>query len=63
VFERKRYLGNTRIDPCSYYLKRLPQRAWLEEHCDPDDTVVYLGIDWTEEQRLEEDRRIVAELG
>jgi len=26
-------------------------RRWLEKNCDPKDTVVYLGIDWTEEHR------------
>lgn len=54
VFIDKRYLGNTRIDPCSYYLKRMLLRAWLEENCDPADTVNYIGIDWTEENRLDE---------
>lgn len=57
VFRRKRFLGNTRLDPCSYYLKRVPQRAWLEQHCDPADTVVYLGIDWTEEHRMVKARK------
>lgn len=52
VMWRKRYIGNTRIDPCSYYLKRVPQRQWIEEYCDPDDTVVYIGIDWTESHRF-----------
>lgn len=57
VMWRKRYIGNTRIDPCSYYLKRVPQRAWLEQHCDPADTVVYLGIDWTESHRMVKARK------
>ncbi len=30
VFKRKRYLGNSRIDPCSQYLKRVPLRKWIE---------------------------------
>lgn len=51
VFHDERYLGNTRIDPCSKILKRDFLRAYLEEHFDPEDTVVYLGIDWTEEHR------------
>lgn len=57
VFWRKRYLGNTRIDPCSLYLKRLPQRKWIEENCDPENTTVYLGIDWTEQHRIEKAMR------
>lgn len=51
VFKRVRFLGNTRIDPCSRVLKREPMRAWLEAHCDPADTTAYLGFDWTEERR------------
>jgi hypothetical protein len=53
VFARKRYIGNTRIDPCSYYLKRVPMREWLEAHCGFRNTVCYLGIDWTESHRFE----------
>jgi hypothetical protein len=51
VFRDERFLGNHRIDPCSKLLKRLPADRWLAEHCDPADTVVYVGIDWTESQR------------
>jgi hypothetical protein len=51
VFSEQKFLGNSRIDPCSKILKRQPMRRWLEENCDPDDTVSYLGFDWTEEHR------------
>jgi NOL1/NOP2/fmu family ribosome biogenesis protein len=57
VFREHRYLGNTRIDPCSYYLKRLPMRRWLEANCDPADTVCHLGIDWSESHRYEKARK------
>lgn len=53
VFRDERFLGNNRVDPCSKYLKRVPLREWIETHCDPDDTIVYLGIDWSEIHRLE----------
>lgn len=53
VFHDKRFLGNTRVDPCSEMLKRKPLRRWLEENRDPNDTTVYIGIDWSEEHRLE----------
>lgn len=52
IFFDERFLGNTRVDPCSRILKRTLLRKWLEEHCDPADTVVYIGIDWTEEHRF-----------
>jgi hypothetical protein len=52
VFSEVRFLGNSRADPCSRVLKREPMRAWLDEHCDPADTTVHLGFDWTEQHRL-----------
>jgi len=51
VFFDERYLGNTRADPCSKILKRKFIDRWLIEHCDPDKTTIYVGIDWTEEHR------------
>jgi hypothetical protein len=52
VFKRRRFLGNSRQANCSTELKQKPCRAWLEEHCPPEGTVVYVGIDWTESHRL-----------
>jgi hypothetical protein len=48
VFHDQRFLGNSRLAPCSAILKQRPARAWLTEHADPPDTVLYVGIDWTE---------------
>lgn len=53
VFKEKRFLGNSRIDPCSRVLKREPLRKWIEDNCDPDSTVIYFGIDWSEIHRFE----------
>lgn len=52
VFFAKRFIGNSRIDPCSKILKRDLIRKHIEEKFDVDDTVVYLGIDWSEEHRF-----------
>ena len=52
VFRDERMIGNSRVDPCSKHLKRRLLRRHLDEHYDPADTVIYLGIDWTEEHRL-----------
>lgn len=57
VFFDVRFLGNSRVDPCSRILKREFLRRWLDEHCDPASTTVYLGIDWTEAHRFERARR------
>jgi len=51
VFFDERFLGNSRIDPCSKILKREMAARWLTAHCDPEDTRVYVGIDWTESHR------------
>ena len=56
VFFDRRFLGNTRIDPCSEALKRQFLRRWMEEHHTPRDTTAYIGIDWTEEHRLDRAR-------
>jgi hypothetical protein len=52
VFHDDRFLGNSRLANCSKFLKQKPCREWLEANCDPDDTIVYVGIDWTETHRL-----------
>jgi len=56
VFKDVRYMGNTRIDPCSRVLKRDLLRAHIEANYEPATTVNYLGIDWTEIHRLERAR-------
>jgi len=52
VFRDTRFLGNSRVDPCSRILKRELADRWLAEHHDPADTEVVVGIDWTEEHRF-----------
>jgi len=52
VFKEKKFLGNSRLAHCSFELKQKPARKWLNENCDPNDTIVYVGIDWTEIHRL-----------
>jgi len=51
VFHDRKFLGNTRADPCSYVLKRKFIRDWLEERYGPDECQIYLGIDIEEEHR------------
>ena len=56
VFEGEKLMGSTRLDPCSRILKRKQSRKWIEESCDPDNSVIYVGIDWSEAHRY---RRMV----
>ncbi len=52
VFRDVRYLGNTRADPCSRILKRDLLDAWRTNNCDPVETIMVIGIDWSESHRL-----------
>jgi hypothetical protein len=52
VFFTERYLGNSRVDPCSKILKRKLLDAWQRKNGSPEDSVLYFGIDWSEEHRL-----------
>lgn len=51
VFKDVRFLGNSRLAQCSHLLKQKPAEKWLKEHFEPDECVLYLGIDWTESHR------------
>jgi 3'-phosphoadenosine 5'-phosphosulfate sulfotransferase (PAPS reductase)/FAD synthetase len=51
IFKDKKYLGNSRIAPCSHYLKQKPAKKWIEENYKPNECILYLGIDWTEAHR------------
>ena len=43
---------NNRMAVCSELLKRKPLRAYIEKRWTPDECVVLLGFDWTEEHRF-----------
>lgn len=53
VFKESRFLGNSRLAKCSHELKQKPCRRWLEQNTTPENSTVYVGIDWTEIHRLE----------
>lgn len=56
VFFDERYLGNSRIDPCSKILKRQQSKKFMAEQ-DSEATTVTLGITWNEKHRLEKMHR------
>lgn len=51
VFFDNGFIGNARADTCSQTLKRRLTRKWLNANCNPADTIIYIGIDWSEEHR------------
>ncbi|MEJ3741797.1 hypothetical protein WEI85_00645 [Actinomycetes bacterium KLBMP 9797] len=48
---RDQILGNSRLAPYSIHLKVRPCRTWLDQHADPADTILYIGLDWSEPRR------------
>lgn len=63
VFRDEKMIGNTRADLCSRILKREMSDHWLAKNCDKADTIVYVGIDWSEEHRYTRLRDRRAEKG
>ena len=53
VFHDKRFLGNSRIDPCSRILKRELMRKWMNANYTPETAIAVLGFDWSEVHRFE----------
>lgn len=51
LFNDENFIGNTRVDICSRILKRDLARKWINANCDPVDTAVAMGIDYTEIHR------------
>ena len=52
VFRDRRFLGNSRLAPCSHELKQKPAKKWIFENTTPEDAIIYVGIDWSEAHRL-----------
>ena len=57
VFKDNRFLGNSRIDPCSRVLKREQAQKWVRENCTPATHILYLGYPTDERHRLERSRK------
>jgi hypothetical protein len=51
VFFDSKYMGNSRFCGGAKTLKQDPFREWLESNYEPDECIVYLGMDWSEEHR------------
>lgn len=57
VFKDVRYLGNSRLAQCSHILKQKTSEKWLKDNFKPEECILYLGIDWTEEHRTKAPRK------
>jgi hypothetical protein len=56
VFTDERFIGNTRVDPCSKILKRRLMDRWRDEHFSNWGTLLAFGLDWSERGRIEGER-------
>lgn len=52
VFRDRKFLGNSRLAPCSHELKQKPAKKWIYDNTAPDNAVIYVGIDWSEKHRM-----------
>jgi hypothetical protein len=52
VMRDQHVIGNNMIDVCSRILKRELLDRWIHQHTTPEDSVIYLGLDWTEQHRM-----------
>jgi hypothetical protein len=52
IFFRVRMLGNSRVDPCSRMLKREVLAKHMQEHYDPADTILHVGVTYEEIDRM-----------
>lgn len=52
VFRDVRFVGNSRVDPCSRVLKRQFLDDWIKARYLPQDVIVWVGIDCSEVHRL-----------
>lgn len=51
VFKDVRWLGNSRLAQCSHILKQKTAETFIKANFKPEECILYLGIDWTEEHR------------
>lgn len=60
VFQDTKFIGNTRIDPCSRILKRDLLNKWVRDHYGPDECEIHFGIDYSEKHRIERTQKLNA---
>ena len=52
ILKWKRFIGNSRVDPCSRILKRELSKAWVDANFGSGNCTLVFGIDWTESHRV-----------
>lgn len=57
IFIKDKFMGNSRIDPCSAKLKREVSNKWIKENFKTDECLIYLGFDQDEPNRIDGAKR------
>lgn len=56
VFRDEKFLGNSRIDPCSKILKRNLADRWVKAHYRPEECIRLVGMDFCQREHLRLER-------
>lgn len=51
IYIETKYLGNSRLSKCSHIIKQDLAKELVEKYFSPEDSILYLGIDFTEAHR------------
>lgn len=54
LFRKEGLIGNNRFPICSVRLKREPLDEWHRRNCMEMDSILYVGFDWTEQNRVDD---------
>ncbi|UKS25047.1 hypothetical protein LOZ80_26065 [Paenibacillus sp. HWE-109] len=52
VFKDNRWIGNSRVAQCSHELKQALSGRYIRDNYKPDEVILYVGIDWSEDHRM-----------
>lgn len=52
IFFQERFLGNSRVDPCSRVLKREVLARYMDDHYPRETTVMHVGVTFEEVDRM-----------
>lgn len=61
VFADEKFLGNSRVDPCSKILKRKLIDRWVKANFTTSQCVLVFGIHWSESDRFDNIKRRLAD--
>jgi len=57
LFREQKMIANSRFPICSIYLKREPLDEWHRKNCMEMDTIIVIGMDYTEDARVDAMRK------